>query len=79
MSCGQEFSTEEIVMLIEKAEQTTQPICTPDKIEKKPPVEIKELPATKAKKSKQAHRRRSDVDTSATDRDTVHHDQSERD
>jgi DNA-directed RNA polymerase subunit RPC12/RpoP len=67
MSCGQKFSTEEIVILIEKADQISQPIQTPDKIEKKPPLEIREVPHPKAKEPEQ------------TSRDVSHHDHTERD
>ena len=52
MSCGQELSYDEVVMLIEKAEKTSQQIETSDKSEKKPPLEIKELPSPKAKEPK---------------------------
>ena len=67
MSCGQDFSTDEIVMLIEKAERISRPVHTPDKIEKKPPMEIMEVPSPKAKDSEQASR------------DVIHHDKTERD
>jgi hypothetical protein len=67
MSCGQKFSTEEIVTLIEKADQISRPIHTPDKIEKKPPLEIKEVAPPKAKEPEQASR------------DVFHHDETERD
>ena len=67
MSCGQKFSTEEIVTLIEKAGQISRPIQTPDKIEKKPPFDIKGVPPPKAKEPEQ------------TSRDVSHHDHTERD
>ncbi len=54
MSCGREISYDEIVMLIAKAHKKTKPIPTSDKSEIPPPVEIKELPSTKARKSKRA-------------------------
>ena len=55
MSCGHQFSSENIVMLIEKAERMSQPIPAPDSNVIRPP-EIKELPAAKAKKTKRAKR-----------------------
>jgi DNA-directed RNA polymerase subunit RPC12/RpoP len=56
MSCGQEFSTEEIVMLIEKAARTSPPKRKSGKRETRPPMEIKELSPPKAKKPKRARR-----------------------
>jgi hypothetical protein len=67
MSCGQEFSTEEIVTLIEKADRVSQPIHTPDKIETTPPLDIKEVPPPKSKEPEQASR------------DLSRHDHTERD
>lgn len=64
MSCGQEISYDEIVMLIEKAEKTSQQIQTSGKTEKKPPLEIKELPSPKAKGSKRAGKDLIEHDTS---------------
>ena len=56
MSCGQQFSTEEIAMLLEKAARTSRPICRSGKSEEKPSVEIKELPPPKGKESERAGR-----------------------
>jgi len=66
MSCGHQLSRENILMLLAKAERTSQPIPAPDKSAIKPPAEIKELPAAKAKKSDRA------------ERDATGQDQSER-
>jgi hypothetical protein len=54
MSCGQEISYDEIVMLIEKAKKMAQSIPTSGKSEIQPPVDIKELPPTKTKESRRA-------------------------
>lgn len=54
MSCGRELSYDEVVLLIEKTSRTSQPIQMSDKDEKKPPVEIKELPSPKTKEPKRA-------------------------
>lgn len=64
MSCGQELSYDEIVLLIEKATQTSQPIPMSGKSEIKPPVEIKELPPTKVRDSKRAGKDLTEHDTS---------------
>jgi tRNA(Ile2) C34 agmatinyltransferase TiaS len=56
MSCGREFSRDEILLLIEKAERTAQPKPKSGKSKKRPPVEIKELPVPKAKKSRRPAR-----------------------
>ena len=56
MSCGQKLNLDEITMLIQKAERMSQPTHTPDKSETKPPMEIKEVPAPKAKDSEHARR-----------------------
>jgi DNA-directed RNA polymerase subunit RPC12/RpoP len=64
MSCGRQFSTENILMLLAKAERTSQPVPQPDKSVKKPPAEIKELPISKAKKSRRAKREASEQDKS---------------
>ena len=66
MSCGEKLSLDEITMLIEKAERRSQPTHTPDKSETKPPMEIKEVPAPKAKDSEHA---RQDVVHKKTKRD----------
>ena len=50
MPCGHEFSTEEIVMLIEKSALTSQSIQDSGKSGRKPIAEIKELPARQVKK-----------------------------
>ena len=55
MSCGHEFSTEEIVMLIEKTALASRSMQDSGTGERKPIVEIKELPPRKAKKVE--HRR----------------------
>jgi hypothetical protein len=64
MSCGRELSYDEVVLLIEKAAQTTQPTPTSGKSEIKPPVEIKELPPAKARESKRAAKDLTGDDTS---------------
>jgi len=78
MSCGQEFSTEEIVMLIEKAARTSRPTRRSGKSKKKPSVEIKELAPSKAKESERASRRQSGFGTSATGHDMTKHDKPGR-
>lgn len=50
MSCGHEFSTEEIVMLVEKTALTSRSMQDSGKSGRKPIAEIKELPPRKAKK-----------------------------
>jgi hypothetical protein len=49
MLCGQEFSTIDIEVLIEKTALTSRPAQKSGKDSKKPAVEIRELPARKAK------------------------------
>ena len=56
MSCGHQVSSENILMLLAKDEQTSQPIPAPDKSVIIPPAEIKELPAVKANKSERVKR-----------------------
>jgi hypothetical protein len=55
MSCGHEFSTKEMFILIEKAALTSQSMFNPDKSRQKPPAEIKELPPRKAKSEHLSH------------------------
>lgn len=49
MLCGQEFSAVDIEVLIEKTALTSRPAQKSGKDSKKPAVEIRELPARKAK------------------------------
>ncbi len=51
MSCGCQFSTQEIAVLIEKAELTSPSISHSGKSGKKHVAEISELPPRKAKKA----------------------------
>jgi DNA-directed RNA polymerase subunit RPC12/RpoP len=67
MSCGREFSYDEIVLLIEKAERTSQPKRKSGKGAKQPPVEIKELPSPKAKKSRRPARDATQPDQTDSD------------
>ncbi|MFC1635445.1 hypothetical protein ACFL5Z_11435 [Planctomycetota bacterium] len=64
MSCGQEISYDEICLLIEKAQKASPPIPPSGKSEIQPPVEIKELPPTKARESKRAGKNKTEHDTS---------------
>ena len=60
MSCGHEFSTEEIAMLIEKTAVTSRSMHDSGRSGRKPAAEIaeiKELPSHKAKKSRAPHSR----------------------
>ena len=52
MSCGCQFSTQEIAVLIEKAELTSPSVSHSDRGRKKHTVKIDELPARKMKKKK---------------------------
>jgi hypothetical protein len=54
MSCGRQFSYDEIVLIIEKAARTSQTIPMPDKTEMQHPLKIKELPSPKVKESERA-------------------------
>ena len=49
MLCGHEFSTVDMEVLIEKIALTSRPVQKPESGGKKPAVEIRELPARKAK------------------------------
>ena len=51
MSCGGQFSTQEIAVLIEKAELTSPSIRHSGKSDKKHVAEISELPAHKSKET----------------------------
>ena len=64
MACGRELSVDEIVLLIEKAQKTSQPIPTSEKSEVTPPMEIKEMPSPKAKEPERAIRDANERDTS---------------
>ena len=64
MACGRELSVDEIVLLIDKAQKTSQPIPTSEKSEVTPPMEIKEMPSPKAKEPERAIRDANERDTS---------------
>jgi hypothetical protein len=55
MFCGHEFSTKEMVILIEKIALTSQTMHSPGKSTQRPPAEIKELPPRKAKSEHLSH------------------------
>lgn len=54
MSCGHQVSSDNIVMLIEKNERTSQPTPAPDTSVTSPPPEIKEMPSKRIRKPKRA-------------------------
>ena len=64
MSCGHTLSVDDIVLLIEKSQKTSQPIPTSEESETIPPMEIKEMPSPKAKEPKRARRDVSERDPS---------------
>ena len=64
MACGRELSYDELYLLMEKAQEASPPIPTSDMTEIEPPVEIKELPPTKARESKPAAKDLTEDDTS---------------